>query len=177
MHDEAAEYIAGFATVKPLTVIEIGSRNINGTSRVWFPNALWTGLDIIAGEMVDVVIDAEHYEPEQLVDLVVCCEVFEHAARWVKMVEAAFGWLKPGGRMIVTCAGPDRIPHSAIDGECRLLNGEHYANISQEEMRDVMQSVGFTGVAVSGPSGVPESSVVENNTKPTVDTYAAGTRP
>lgn len=160
MHDEAAEFVAGHATVKPITVIEIGSRNINGTSRIWFPNARWTGLDILEGEMVDIVIDAEHYEPDELVDMVICCEVYEHAPRWKKILKASSQWLKPVGKMLITCAGPDRVPHSAIDGEHRLLDGEHYANISRSEIEEEMTKSGLISIKTSGNRQI--------------DTYAVG---
>ena len=46
MHVEAFAFVAQFSTTDPITVIEIGSRIINGTVRGLFPNAHWTGLDL-----------------------------------------------------------------------------------------------------------------------------------
>lgn len=142
MHPGAREFVARHATADPVSVIEIGSRNINGTVRDLFPRATWTGIDLRAGPCVDVVGDAMLYEPPEPVDLVVCCEVLEHAADWQDLVCVTYGWLKSGGHLIVTCAGPGRNAHSAIDGG-PLRVDEHYENISTNELNDAMKRAGF----------------------------------
>lgn len=149
MHQAAFEFVAKHATSDPLSVIEIGSRNINGTVRDHFPAATWTGLDLHAGPSVNIVIDAINYMPRRPVDLVICCEVFEHCSYWGELINHVANWLKPGGRMIITCAGPGRDPHSAIDGG-QLHPDEHYANISQQEMRDALEFAAFQQIEVSG---------------------------
>jgi hypothetical protein len=125
------------------SVIEIGSRDINGSIRGLFGDASYVGLDLFEGPLVDWVGDAEQYEPEAPVDCVIACEVYEHTPRWSKLTEAAASWLAPGGTLIVTCAGPGRSPHSARDGRHRLLEGEHYANIGQEELGTIIEGVGL----------------------------------
>lgn len=144
MHAEAFAFVKQFSTDAPIDVIEIGSRNINGTVRPLFPNARWVGIDLHPGPDVDVVCDMRDYAPPDSVDLVVCCEVFEHAEPWRQMISQAQSWLKPGGRMIITCAGPGRLPHSHIDG-CQLRSGEYYGNISADELR---RAIGADGVYV-----------------------------
>lgn len=142
MHEEAMAFVKQFATEDPISVIEVGSRNINGTPRGLFPNAHWTGVDLYAGPDVDVVCDMFDYTPPDSVDLVICCEVLEHSEKWAEMISRASGWLKSGGRMIITCAGPGRIPHSHVDGgEVRLE--EYYGNISTQEMRQALESDGL----------------------------------
>jgi len=142
VHPGAREFVARHATAEPVSVIEIGSRNINGTVRDLFPNAAWTGLDLHAGPGVDVVCDAMRYKPLKLAHMVVCCEVLEHASNWRDLLCVAYRWLRSGGHMIVTCAGPGRDPHSAIDGG-PLQPGEHYANISTNELNLAKKRAGF----------------------------------
>ena len=146
MHAGAFEFVGRFSTCESISVIEIGSRDINGTVRVHFPEADWIGLDLHPGPFVDVVVDAMVYTPQKLVDLVVCCEVFEHASHWREMLKHAATWLKPRGKIIITCAGEGRAPHSAIDGG-PLRAGEHYANIDQVEMGSALSDSGFAEVA------------------------------
>lgn len=145
MHTEAFEFVEQFRTDKPIHVIEIGSRNINGSVRPLFPNATWVGLDLHPGPDVDLVLDAREYNPLKKADLVICCEVLEHTPHWRAIVDAGRSWLKPDGKMVVTCAGPGREPHSAIDGG-PLQPDEYYANI-RPDMLDVYgaQSVSFVG--------------------------------
>lgn len=142
MHQAAREYVSRYATPNQIRVIEIGSRNINGTVRDLFPRAQWVGLDLSDGFCVDLVCDAAKYQPMIPVDLVVCCEVLEHAADWRDLIEAGVSWLVPGGRLIVTCAGPTRKAHSAVDGG-QLQPGEHYENITVAELCRAMQTCGL----------------------------------
>lgn len=145
MHPDAGTFIAEFQTAAPLSVVEIGSRDINGTVRPLFPNARWTGLDLYEGPAVDVVCDAATWSPPEQVDVVVCCEVLEHAANWKQLVCAAFRWLKPGGVFLMTCAAPGRAAHSHHDGQL-LREGEYYENLSGKQIAEVCSQVGFAEV-------------------------------
>lgn len=142
MHDGAFDFVARFATNEPVTVIEIGSRDINGSVRSLFPNAKWIGIDVVRGPGVDVVIDALDYNPVEQVDLVICTEVLEHTEFWCQIISRAETWLKPGGRMILTCAGTGREPHSASDGG-PLQAGEYYRNITHDQLSAEFQNGGF----------------------------------
>jgi cyclopropane fatty-acyl-phospholipid synthase-like methyltransferase len=149
MHPGAFEFVSRYATAEVIDVIEIGSRDINGSIRCHFPAASWIGLDLHAGPSVDVVCDAIDYIPEVPVDLVVIAEVFEHAANWGEILTHAAMWLKPGGQILITCAGPGREPHSAIDG-AGLRFGEHYENITQDQLAEELHYAGFVRIEVSG---------------------------
>lgn len=142
MHNEAFQFVAQFASLEPLSIVEIGSRNINGTVRSLFPNARYTGLDLVDGLGVDVVCDAIDWTPPELVDLVICCEVLEHSPRWPEILSAAGQWLHANGRIIVTCAGPGREPHSAADGG-PLREGEYYRNLTADEVAESLHYAGF----------------------------------
>lgn len=133
MHAEARQWVEHFATMQPISVIEIGSKNVNGSIRDLFPNATWYGIDRESGAMVDQVTDAIDYTPDLPADLVVCCEVLEHADNWRQIISRAAEWLKPEGVLIVTCAGLGRKPHSCDGGP--LKTGEYYANIDPAELR------------------------------------------
>jgi len=149
MHPGAFEFIGRHATHDAISVVEIGSRDINGSVRAHFPGADYIGLDLIAGPAVDVVCDALDYEPPQKVDIVVIAEVLEHCITWDSLIFHAAGWLKPGGKILITCAGPGREPHSAIDGG-DLHPDEHYGNISQDELAEELRFAGFDRIEVSG---------------------------
>jgi SAM-dependent methyltransferase len=141
MHREAREFVSHCATAEPVRVIEIGSLNVNGTIRDLFPNASWIGLDRIAGPCVDVVCDAAQFVPQSPVDVVICCEVFEHADNWQRLIESAYQWLSPGGVFVMTCAGLGRQPHSCDGGG--LKPDEYYRNLSPVEIREAIRKAGF----------------------------------
>lgn len=149
MHPEAFNFVAQLACDDKLSIIEIGSRQVNrdntGKIRTLFPNANWTGLDLYAGPGVDIVVDAEQWSPPKQVELVICCEVLEHAPNWKALIRQAYTWLKPGGWFIMTCAGPGRKPHSHIDG-LAVRPDEYYANLSRGEIQDELTTCGFQWV-------------------------------
>ena len=153
MHDQAMEWIAKHATSDPVSVLDIGGRNLNGSPRRLFPAATrYTVLDIRPGEQVtdvDIIADAAEWNPGgQQWDVVICAETFEHTAQWPAIVRTAYKACRPGGAFIVTTAAPGRPPHSAVDGEFRLLPGEHYANIRPAELGRVLAEAGWADVVV-----------------------------
>lgn len=137
MHQEAFEFVAAHATSRKVTVLECGSRNINGTVRDLFPNARWVGVDVVDGDGVDIVGDFAKYRHDKPVAVVVCCEVAEHLEDWPALIESAAANLKDGGMLIFTAAGPGRSPHSAADGG-ELRGGEWYGNIGPDALDTVL---------------------------------------
>lgn len=141
MHFEARDYVRRYSTLSPMSIVEIGSRNVNGAVRDLFSQQDYTGIDIRPGRGVDIVVNAIDWNPPSLVDFVICTEVLEHCEHWHRLVLHACTWLKFGGRIIVTCAGPGREPHSAVDGRA-LQKGEWYANISPRDIALALREAG-----------------------------------
>jgi len=143
------EWVTRFATAAPLSILDIGGRDVNGTPRALFPNATaYTVLDLRPGANVDIVADAAEWNPDgRCWDLVLCTEVFEHTPAWPAICRTAYRTLWPGGRFIVTTAAPGRPPHSGIDGGDRRAD-EHYANIDPAELRVALELAGFEQVTV-----------------------------
>jgi SAM-dependent methyltransferase len=149
VHDEAHAWVQRYSTKDEVEVLDLGGRDINGSVRSLFPNATrYFVVDILPGPGVDAVADASTWEPDQLYDIVVACEVFEHTAVWPGICRTAYKALEPGGWFIVTMAGPGRPPHSMHDGLFRLLPGEHYANVPGRELDRVLRECGFVNVVV-----------------------------
>lgn len=127
------------------SVIEIGSRDINGSVRELFTEAeSYVGLDMFPGPRVDWVGDARFYAPRDgRVDCVACCEVLEHSPHWRDLIITASSWLRDGGVLIITCAGPARGEHSGYDGRHRLKDGEYYGNVSADALNDALVEAGL----------------------------------
>lgn len=147
MHHEAMLFVSNWRTDEPVTVVEFGSRNINGSPRWLFPNADYVGVDIADGDGVDVVADGARFKPRRKADVVVCCEVFEHTQGWRRLVNNAARCLRQGGRLVVTAAGPGREPHSAVDGGV-VRPGEWYENIDPAKLGAALKRAGFVDVDV-----------------------------
>lgn len=149
MHAEAFEWVSRHATDEPVRLLSLGGRDVNGNCDSLFPNAAITVLDICPGDGVDIVADAATWDPgEQRWDVLLSTECFEHTASWRAILRTAHAACAPGGRLIVTTAAPGRPPHSAVDGEFRLLPGEHYANIRPAELERALIAAGWAEVVV-----------------------------
>jgi hypothetical protein len=147
VHDQAHQWVADHA-VAARTVLDLGGRDINGSVKSLFPMAdVYTTLDILPGDGVDVVADAASWTPDRGYDVVVCCETFEHTKSWPDIVATAFEALLPAGRFIATMAGPGRGAHSALD-EAPIRDWEHYENVNPDDLLAVLEAVGFVDIEV-----------------------------
>lgn len=86
-------------------VLEIGSRNINGTPRRFFTGT-YIGVDMVDGPEVDIVAVSDSLPfPDESFDCVVCTEMLEHDPNpWLTLPEIA-RVLRPGGFVILTARG------------------------------------------------------------------------
>lgn len=152
MHTAAYSFVrSAVAELGPFaSVVEIGSRDLNGSVRELFATPAYVGLDVVAGPGVDVVIDLDGppWAPAELVDAVVSCEVLEHVADWSTILAEAASYLRLGGRLILTAAGPGRREHSGITGRRVLEPGEHYANVDPDDLARALEAAGFDEIRV-----------------------------
>lgn len=149
MHMAALVFVDEHAPPGPgfdLRVLEFGSRDINGSVRQVFPRAArYVGVDVAEGPGADIVADAATVHVPGEWDVVVCCEVFEHAddTACAGMVANAYRHLTAGGVFIATMAGLGRAEHSAVDGG-PLQPGEFYRNVDRPTLSGWLVAAGFT---------------------------------
>jgi hypothetical protein len=123
-------------------VLEVGSRDINGTNRKHFSGCTYTGLDCQAGPNVDVVGLAHEVQlaPASF-DTVISTELLEHDPHWRLTLAAMKTWLRPGGAMIVTCATHGRAEHGVAEGYGP--NRSYYQNLDAQHLLEVLPSAHF----------------------------------
>jgi glycosyltransferase involved in cell wall biosynthesis len=99
--------------IKGKHVLEVGSRDVNGSVRLLFSSAAsYVGVDVVEGPGVDLVADASdlrHLFPERF-DIVVSTEMLEHAEDWRAALQGMKDVLKPRGRLVLTTRSPG-FPH------------------------------------------------------------------
>lgn len=88
-----------------LDILEVGSREVDGSIREIFTKANYTGFDLYEGANVDVTGDAhklsDYFEKNRKFDLIISLYVFEHLAMpWV-VAEEIMKMLKPGGSVFI----------------------------------------------------------------------------
>lgn len=131
-HPEQLKFVLGVKERFPkhfedaAVVLEVGSRDVNGSVRQFFAGCWYTGVDCTPGEGVDRVCLAHEFVPNDLdgkpivtsdggliaiFDTVVSCEAFEHDPHLEKTLWRIRSLLKPGGLFVGTWASPDRQEH------------------------------------------------------------------
>jgi SAM-dependent methyltransferase len=81
-------------------VVDIGSQNVNGSLKDVCPSPLtYIGVDFVAGEGVDVILDDPYELPfsDESVDIVVCSSCFEHSEMFWLLFLEVLRILKPKG--------------------------------------------------------------------------------
>lgn len=96
-------------------VLEVGSRDVNGSVKGLINWTEYIGLDLIGDDKsVDVVDDAENipsHWPDETFDLVICTETLEHVKNPVSIVNKMRNVLKKGGWMLITTPGTGHPQH------------------------------------------------------------------
>jgi SAM-dependent methyltransferase len=99
---------------EPLSILDLGSLDVNGSYRLYFADLPWTycGIDMAAGKNVDVALQEPYHWREIKscsADVVISGQAFEHIDFfWMTMLEIA-RVLKPGGIccLIAPSGGPE----------------------------------------------------------------------
>lgn len=146
MHAEAKQYISKTfnnwlqnKNNAQISVLEIGSFNINGSIREAIqPFAEnYLGIDTQSGPGVDLVADGAAYKLPESYDVIVTAETFEHTPYWKDIINKSYINLKVGGIFIATMAGEGRAPHSAIDTN-PIRDWEYYGNVDALELKQAL---------------------------------------
>lgn len=119
MHDSVLAFCHRIilpSEVEGKSVLEVGSAYVNGSVRPQIEAlkpARYVGIDLAAGPGVDVVCAAEHLPDDLDADLVVSCEMLEHAHDW----KAAFARMARAARetLVLTARGPGFPYHNPPD--------------------------------------------------------------
>lgn len=101
-----------------LRVLEVGSRNINGSFRGFVKNPChYLGIDIVMGEGVDMLCNVYNMSvfDDYWFDLLICTEVLEHLLDWKKAITEMARVVRPGGWMILTTRSPGFPKHDWPD--------------------------------------------------------------
>ena len=121
MHPSSYDKMAAFRRdylearrLERLTILDLGSQDINGSYRPLFSEPAWryVGIDMVAGKNVDVVLrDPYHWREiaANSADVVISGQTFEHTEFfWLTMHQIARA-LKPGGLccILAPSSGPE----------------------------------------------------------------------
>lgn len=135
-------------------VLEVGSRDINGTIRSVLPITI--GIDFIKGEGVDRVMNVGALLDEfgaDYFDCVVSCDALEHIEDWDAAWRNIWGVLKPGGVALLTMAGPWKGRHGCPDDYHRMPLNDFVRVFGQNKVLDAFEggpSLGAIAIKSTG---------------------------
>lgn len=128
-------------------VIEIGSLDINGTVRDFFKYCNYVGFDLGAGPGVDYAVQGQDVKyPDNSFDVAVSAECFEHNPAWKETWLNMHRMVKPGGFILMTCAGTGRPEHGTARSDVGSspltvdAGWEYYGNLTPEDMKPLEQN-------------------------------------
>jgi len=118
-HYQQLKFVENFSKIffqnKKITILEIGSWDVNGTLRSYFNNVEnYIGLDLEKGPGVDIVYDGEKFPLKEMwgkIDLSISCECFEHNPFYLKNFHQMINCTNSDGVVLFTCATIGRHEH------------------------------------------------------------------
>lgn len=142
-HQEQREYFTKLKTLHPqwftgVSVIEIGSLNINGTVRDFFDATTYLGVDVSEGPGVDLVMEGQNVKmPKNTFDVAVSAECFEHNPHWQATFKNMARLAKTA--VIFTCASTGRAEHGTTRTTPQdspfTLEWDYYQNLTEQDFR------------------------------------------
>jgi len=137
-------------------VLEVGSRNVNGTLRRIIENfkpEKYLGIDIIEGKGVDKVCNANELINEfgsNSFDVVICTELLEHVRDWKNVITNIKGVVKPDGLLFITTRSKGFGHHGYPYDYWRYEIKDFQIIFSDFEILCLAQDVGSPGVLFWG---------------------------
>lgn len=141
-HNEQREFCISVKSKFPekfkgVSVLDIGSLDINGNNRYLFEDYSYVGVDLGEGSNVDVVSRGHEYKTDERYDTIISTECFEHDEYWVETINNIILHLKSGGLFLFTCATDGRQEHGTrrTSPQDAPFVGDYYRNLNEKIMK------------------------------------------
>jgi SAM-dependent methyltransferase len=112
-------YLVPRSLSEKLSIIEIGSLDVNGSLRGFSPHgASYIGVDFVEGRGVDIVLSDPYHLPfdSNTIDAVICSSVLEHSAFFWLLFLECLRILKPDGLIYINVPSNGMVHRFPIDG-------------------------------------------------------------
>jgi len=129
---------SNFFEGKKISILEIGSYNVNGTIRDIFINQKYLGIDVKKGPCVDIVYDGLNLDIQDKFDLSISCECFEHNPYYLENFKKMIELTKNDGVVVFTCASLFRKEHGTTrttsgDSPGSMEKWDYYKNLFKKD--------------------------------------------
>ena len=131
-------------------ILEIGSYDVNGSIRPFFPQDHYVGVDLIEGPGVDHVGEGHSLSfPDNHFDLTVSCESFEHNPYWEATLHNMYRMTKDEGFVVFTCASKGRLEHGTSRTTpdqsigTQTMGWDYYRNLNAQDVNEAIRGMHF----------------------------------
>jgi hypothetical protein len=144
-HKEQREFFEYAKNLMPeyfnnVSVIEMGSLNINGTVRDFYNATEYVGVDLEEGPGVDLISPAQNVDlPDNSFDVAVSAECFEHNPFWSETFSNMY---RIASKFVIfTCASDGREEHGTRRSHPSTspftLDWDYYKNLNEQDFRSI----------------------------------------
>lgn len=122
-----------------VSVLEIGSLDINGTVRDFYNTSRYLGVDVADGPGVDMIVQGQDLSlPANSFDVAVSAECFEHNPHWL---ETFINMHRMASKFVIfTCASDGRPEHGTTrttpEDSPFTLDWDYYRNLNESDFRN-----------------------------------------
>lgn len=119
------------------TILDVGSYDINGTIKKFFPLNKYLGVDLVRGPNVDIVLNGDSlHKLHKKFNIVISTEVFEHTVNYKDIFLSMYNVCEDDGYVIFTCASRGRIEHGtnrSCINDNPSSDGFYYKNVFKKD--------------------------------------------
>lgn len=140
-HKEQRDFLTKVKSAHPewfegVSVLEVGSLDINGTVRDFYNATRYVGVDVGPGPGVDLIMNGENLDfPDNEFDVTISAECFEHNPQWAATFANMHRIAKTA--VIFTCASDGRAEHGTSRSEPgaspHTTGWNYYRNLNQAD--------------------------------------------
>lgn len=156
MHNNVLDFIGDVRRLHPQyfhnkKVLDVGSLDINGNNRMHFAFCEYMGIDICEGPNVDILCPIHELEGENEYDVIICTEMLEHDQYYTASLAKMVDLLRPGGLLLLTCAGFGRAEHGTkrTTPENSPATTDYYKNICLSDVLEFDREFKFSEYGIS----------------------------
>lgn len=130
---------------KGVSILDVGSLDINGNNRYLFEDYQYTGIDLGPGKNVDIVCIGSEFKSPIPFDVVISTECFEHDKMYKETIKTCIKLTKKSGIFMFTCATNGRQEHgtslmdwSASPHTTKVWKEDYYKNLTEADIREII---------------------------------------
>jgi len=126
-----------------ITVLDVGSLDVNGNNRYLFENCYYYGIDVVDGPNVNIVTVAHYFNPPIQYNTIISTNALEHDMYWKLTIKRMYDLLLSDGLLLISCASKwkehgtlNTNPHASGTAQREDVWANYYKNLTIEDITE-----------------------------------------